>query len=101
MSKTSKGCKYDTPQYLKLGIVLCDTEPEYKGYCLEHLPYLLKLEYEHDQIPQETRQKYLDLIHEGKTIGEAKDAVGISLEGALEITNRSIENFKYLGKVAK
>jgi hypothetical protein len=101
IGKVDNGCMYNADPFArKHKIVLCDHKPEYKDYCLEHLPYKLKLEREHDLIPKETRQKYLDLINAGKSIGEARDAVGISFEGALEITNRAIGNFMYLKKEA-
>jgi len=101
IGKVNNGCKYNDDDFArKHKIVLCDASPEYKGYWLKHLPYKLTLEREHDLIPKETRQKYLDLINNGKSIGEARDAVGISFEGALEITNRAIGNYLYLKKEA-
>jgi len=99
--KIDRGCNYNDGDARRFKIVLCDSKPEYKGYCLEHLPYKLKLEREHSLVPQETRQKYLDLLHEGKSIAEARELAGVSFEAALEITNRSIKNYAYLGKEAE
>lgn len=81
---------------------LCKKKPEYQGFCLAHLPHDLKLKREYERTSPEDRQAYLDLIHQGKTIGEAYKSVGISFEAALEITNRAIKIYTYrtLSKVA-
>ena len=79
---------------------LCKKPVEYQDYCLEHLPFELQKQREWENTPQETRQKYLDLLHEGKSIGEARDIVGISFEAAIEITNRSIGKYLYLERSA-
>jgi hypothetical protein len=102
-------CKYNTDHtagYSKslLKILaenpICNSVPEYHGYCLKHLPYNLKLQYEWEQTTQEQRQEYLDLIRHGKSIGDAREIAGISFEAALEVTNRSIDSFLYLRKTA-
>lgn len=49
-----------------------------------------------NQIPLEKKQEFLNLLKEGKTIGEAKDKAGFSLEIACEIINRQIENYSIL-----
>jgi len=86
MDKVSKGCHFNISGLArKFNIVLCDAEPEYKGYCLDHLPYQYRLDYEHNQVTQEIRQKYLDHIHNGKSIGEAQKLAGISFEAAIAI----------------
>jgi len=79
---------------------LCKIEAEYEGFCIKHLPYDLKLRYEWEQTPQEKRQQYLDLVNSGKSIGEAREIAGVSFEAALEITNRAINTYRYLDKVA-
>ena len=102
VTKKDRGCNQNQSSFAKeFGVILCENAPEYEGWCLEHLPYELKMKYEYEQISQETRQKYLDLIHEGKSIGEAREETGISLAGATEIINRNIKDFKYLGKKAE
>lgn len=80
---------------------ICKSKPAYKGYCLDHLPYKIKLQYEWEQTTHEQRQQYLDLINSGKSIGAARDIVGISFEAALEVTNRAIGNYAYLKKEAE
>jgi len=80
---------------------ICKSAPEYHNYCLSHLPYKLKLQYEWVHTTQEQRQQYLDLINDGKTIGEARDIVGISFEAALEVTNRAINSYMYLSRTAQ
>lgn len=79
---------------------ICPKGPEYQGYCLSHLPYQIKLQYEVEQTTLEQRQQYLDLIHQGKTIGEAYKAAGISFEAALAVTNNAIASFSYLKREA-
>ena len=79
----------------------CKNKPEYHGYCLEHLPYKLKLQYEWEQTTQEQRQNYLDALNAGNSIGDAREIAGISFEAALEVTNRAIGNFAYLKKEAE
>lgn len=80
---------------------ICKAAPQYHGYCLDHLPYKLKLQYEWEQTTPEQRQEYLDLLHTGKSIGTAREMVGISFEAACEITNRAIGNYAYLKKDAE
>jgi hypothetical protein len=80
---------------------ICKAKPQYHGYCLDHLPYKLKLQYEWENTTQEQRQQYLDLINSGKSIGEAQEIAGISFEAALEVTNRAIGNYAYLKREAE
>lgn len=47
----------------------------------------------------DTHQKFLDMIHGGKSIGEAKEACAISFEAAIGIMNRNTD--ETLRKVAK
>lgn len=79
----------------------CTAKPVYQGYCLAHLPYKVKLQYEWGKTTPEQRQQYLDLLHEGKAIGEAREIVGISFEAALEVTNHAIGNYAYLKREAE
>lgn len=103
-------CKYNTDLLKGMSTTLrkhfrenppCTEDPIYQQYCLKHLPYKLRLQYEWEQTTQEQRQQYLDLLNEGTSIGEAYETVGISFEAALEITNRSINTFHYLGRTAE
>lgn len=80
---------------------LCTKAPEYGEYCIEHLPPAERRQYEWEQTTQEQRQKYLDLLHTGKTIGEAYQEAGISFEAALEVTNRSLDQFHFLKRTAE
>lgn len=80
---------------------LCKRDAEYCGYCIEHLPYKLRLQYEWEQTMPEQRQKYLDLLHQGKTIGEAREIAGVSFDAALEITNRAVGTAHYLKREAE
>jgi len=97
-------CDYgqDLARKLKLSneFRLCKKPVEYQDFCLEHLPFELQKQREWENTPHEKRQEYLDLLHQGKSIGEARELVGISFEAALEITNRSIKSHLYLGKEA-
>lgn len=80
---------------------ICKDKPAYEGYCLDHLPYKLKLKYEWEQTTQEERQKYLDLLHSGMSIGDAQRKAGISFEAAIETTNQAIGKYYFLMKEAK
>lgn len=53
----------------------------------------------HDEalsLPMATRQALIDKLQEGKTIGEAREAVGISFEAAIGTINMNIGNLKFL-----
>lgn len=43
-----------------------------------------------EALPRETRQRFLDAIWAGQTIGAARDAAGITLEAALGVMNMNI-----------
>ena len=79
---------------------ICKSEPQFKGYCIEHLPYKDKLEYEWHNTTQEKRQEYLDLLHSGLCIGDAREKANISFEAAIAITNKAIGAYHYLERVA-
>ena len=98
--KIDRGCRYNRGMARRFGVILCDSKPEYQDYCLKHIPYTLKLQREYDLTSMEDRQKYLDLLHSGNSIGEAREKAGISFEAAIEITNKSIRSYKYLAKEA-
>lgn len=60
--------------------------------------YLLDKEYE--AIPLEKKQRFLDLMHQGKTVGEAAQEVGIdSLMGAQVILRNAVEIMPTKAKV--
>mgnify|MGYP001613735339 FL=1 len=46
--------------------------------------------------PKETRQKLLDLIRSGKTLGEAGKECGLEFDVYCQILTDNIENTKYL-----
>lgn len=58
---------------------------------------------EADAVPQETKQKLLDLLHEGKTIGEAQEACGLDtlITGKIITDNIQHMGFDFLRKEAK
>lgn len=93
-------CKFNT-DLIKLSIVLCERPITYEGYCEEHIPYLLRRKRDYDNTPREKRQKFLDEIWSGKTIGEAYAAAGISFDVACEVMNHAIGDYKYLKKEAE
>lgn len=74
----------------------CDDPVVYEGFCEAHIPYDLKRKREYDATPLATRQTYLDALKAGKNIGQAREVAGISLEVAIEITNRAIKAYQYL-----
>lgn len=65
-------------------------------------PYNLRMKRLCSELPKETRQKFLDLIHKGKMIGEAREACGIEELGvACAIVDASIHWMGYLSKEAQ
>lgn len=55
-----------------------------------------------DKVPKETQQKFIDLLHNGKTVGEAAKIVGIKdtlVSG--EIIMQNIGEIHYLRKEVK
>lgn len=52
-------------------------------------------------LPYETKQKFLDLFRGGKSIGEAKDELNLSLDVACEIINENLECINILRSEAK
>ncbi len=46
-------------------------------------------------LPKETRQKFLDLMHSGMTLGESGRECGISFEASCGIMNENIEQRLY------
>ncbi len=73
----------------------CGNPPTHKGFCEDHIPYLLRRERDYEATPIETRQAYLDALKEGKNIGDAREIAGITLDVAMEITNRAIDTIEY------
>lgn len=51
-------------------------------------------------IPQAKRQQLLDLLHEGKNLGEAREIVGIDLMVAAEIVCMNISSYEYINETA-
>lgn len=103
-------CKYNTDslvpmtrrmlKYFKEN-PMCKDAPVHEGYCEKHIPFLMRRERDWANTPHEARQLYLDEINKGKTIGEAREIAGITLDVALEVTNRAIGNYHYLKKEAE
>lgn len=66
-----------------------------------NLSFTEKLQQKVDAVPQEKKQQLLDLLHEGKTIGQARDSVGLELIVAGEIITQNIVATHFLGREAK
>jgi hypothetical protein len=81
--------------------VTCTNPVVYDRYCEEHIPYDLRRRREYGQTSVEIRQRFLDEFKSGKTVGEAREAAGISLDVAMEILNRSIETASFFNYKAK
>lgn len=58
--------------------------------------YQQKIREKTDLVPKEIKQKFLDLIWQGKTLGEAKDVCEIGLDEAGQIVLDNIAEYKYL-----
>jgi hypothetical protein len=54
-----------------------------------------------ESLSQETRQKFMDLIWQGKTLGDAQREAGISFDAANGIVRMNIEEVSYLRKESK
>lgn len=65
-----------------------------------NLSFKEKLEKQVDEISIETKQKVLDILHEGKTIGEACKATGLETVVVGEIIMRNIKEYRYLSREA-
>lgn len=60
-----------------------------------------KLKDQADAVPIETRQQILDLMHEGKSLGEVKAIVGLKTVVIGEIIVRNMDNVNFLRREAK
>lgn len=60
-----------------------------------NLSFQEKLDKAVAEVPQETKQKILDLLHEGKSIGYVKEAVNLStlIVGEIVVNNITAVNF--------
>jgi hypothetical protein len=58
-------------------------------------------EAEYAAVPLETKQKFLDYMAEGKTVGEARDLTGISLDVACKIIIKNKESYEIFPRKAK
>ena len=65
--------------------------------------YRTKEEIERDvaNIPKETKQKVLDLLREGKTVGEIREELNLDLMDTAEIITQNISCYHYLKPVAE
>jgi hypothetical protein len=62
--------------------------------------YMEKLRAMVADVPKETKQKLLDLLHEGKTIGEATRECELDLQVSGEIIMQNIGKYEFLRKEA-
>lgn len=88
-------------EYMKEHPSCTDAELVHEGYCLKHLPFEKRLQYEYDQTTKEQRQEFLDVWHSGKTLGEAYEIVGITFEAAMAIMNKAITSYNYVKREAE
>lgn len=95
-----KGVRGELRKYM-LENPSCKEAPEYEGYCMKHLPFKLRLQYEYEQTTKEQRQQFLDVWHSGKTLGEAYEIVGISFEAAMAIMDKAIMSYNYVSREAE
>ena len=58
-------------------------------------------EHKISKIPIKTKQKMLDLLHKGKTIGQCQKILKLDLDEACGIIDENIGTYKYLRKEAK
>ena len=67
-------------------------------FCKEKvgLSYEEKLQAKVDAVPKEDKQKLLDVIWEGKTLGEAMEVIGVETEIGAKILVDCIGTHKYL-----
>ena len=62
--------------------------------------YKQKLKEKVASVPQETKQKFLDLMWAGKSVGEAKYECGLDLQVAGGILQENIDQHHYLRREA-
>ena len=92
--KKQKKCLYSSHEKVYGNCIFCGVKggiPTYKEQCRA----------EADAVPQEVKQKYLDLLWAGKNIGDARAEVGISLNAATQITMDNISSFDFLNRTAR
>lgn len=77
-----------------------DTEDFWLGSWCPKAPqhYKMQLRKKVAALPKDTRQKVLDLIWEGKTIGEVKDQLKLETDVVAQIISDNIKCYKYLGR---
>ncbi len=71
-------------------------------YCDEKigLTWREKVQEKAAKVPIEVRQKLIDLVRKGKTVGEAREECGIELHTATEISVQNISAHNYLNTEA-
>lgn len=65
------------------------------------LTFAEKLKKEVDAIDISIKQKVIDLMNEGKTIGDACKKTGLETIVVCEIINRNLDEYKFLRKEAR
>ena len=66
-----------------------------------NLSWRERVQLETKAVPRETKQRLLDLMwDEHKSLGEAREMVGVSLDVAGEILMENIHEMKYIGRTA-
>lgn len=88
-------------EYMKEHPSCTDAELVHEGYCLKHLPFDKRLQYEYDQTTKEQRQQFLDAWHGGMTLGEAQTHTGITFEAAMATLNKAIVPYNYVKREAE
>ena len=52
------------------------------------------------KIPWEKKQKFLDAMHSGRTLGESAKLIGVDSDIAGEILNENIKSASWFGRIA-
>jgi hypothetical protein len=77
-----------TPEELKKNVeMLCPNGDKHRQILIDR---------EYSNLSLETKQRFMDLLKEGKSVGTAKDELGLSLDLACEIINRQIQKLQYM-----
>ncbi len=66
-----------------------------------NLNYLERVKVEAENVPLWKKQKILDMLNEGKNIGQARQEVDLDLGVVCEIITQNIGNYQYLRRNAQ
>jgi hypothetical protein len=99
MNGVWKECAICGKKYLVASIVLkMDYDDEFCPDAIKH--FAIRRKEKTDKLPQETKQKVLDIFRKGKTIGEIMEKLGLGLDEVSGIIEDNITKVYMLNEKA-